>query len=95
VTTHRLGSRRYVAMTAAELTAALSRTDQIVLFVARDGCALRMPKTAHDARKPWDKTPVTSGMVVGMSAGRVRIDDSHGECGTIAVDDALYLEDPL
>jgi hypothetical protein len=88
-------SRRYVTMTAAQLAAALAKPGQVVLFQAREGRALQMPLTPEDARKPWHKTPVTSGMVIGVKGDRARVDDSHGECGTIAVADATYLEDPL
>jgi hypothetical protein len=87
--------RSYVTMTPAELSAALARPGQIVLFAARLSAVARLPKTAEDVRMPSVMTPVTSGMVVGMIGDRARIDGGHGECGTIAVDDATYLEDQL
>jgi len=86
--------RRYVAMTVAELTAALCRPGH-VLFVAKRSAVSRMPTAPYDARKPGFKTPVTFGMVSGLRGSRVRIDGGHGECGTIDVEDAFYLEDPL
>jgi hypothetical protein len=88
--------RVYVAMTVAELQAACVKPGQIVLFKTKLSAVARMPKTPGDVRfKPNARTPVMLGMVIGVAGGQARIDGGHGECGAIAVEDALYLEDPL
>jgi hypothetical protein len=82
-------------MTEAELKQALQRPGQTVGFVAKRSAVDRMPKTPLDMRRPGYKTPLTSGGVLSVSGGRVRVQDSHGYGGTIAVDDALYVIDLL
>lgn len=82
-------------MTEDELKRALQTRGQIVVFAAKRSAVDRMPKTPLDMRRPGHKTPLPDGDVISVSAGRVRVQDSHGFGGTIAIEDALYRIDAL